>query len=74
MRLVILGSDMEKLGLSVEEAAEVIGIGRSEVYERLARGEIESIKIGRRRIITMEAAKRFLDDLVAAARDQTKSA
>ena len=65
---------MEKLGLSVEEAAEVIGIGRSEVYERLARGEIESVKIGRRRIIPMEAAKRFLDGLMAAARTERDSA
>jgi excisionase family DNA binding protein len=37
---------MEKLGLSVEEAAEVIGIGRSEIYERMGHGEIESVKIG----------------------------
>jgi excisionase family DNA binding protein len=63
---------VEKIGLSVDEAAEVIGIGRSELYERLATGEIESVKIGRRRIIPVEAAKRFLDGLMAAARNEAK--
>ncbi len=67
-------ASVEKLGLSVEEAAEVIGIGRSEIYERMARGEIESVKVGRRRIIPAEAAKRFLDGLLATARAQRDSA
>ena len=42
---------MEKLGLSVEEAAETIGIGRSEMYEQIAAGNIQTFKVGRRRLV-----------------------
>lgn len=37
--------DMERLLLRPTEAADVIGIGRSKVYELLARGELPSIRI-----------------------------
>lgn len=36
---------MERLLLRPTEAADVIGIGRSKVYELLARGELPSIRI-----------------------------
>jgi excisionase family DNA binding protein len=61
---------MEKLGLSVDEAAEVIGIGRSVLYALVTAGEIESVKIGRRRVIPVDAVERYFDSLVAAARDE----
>jgi len=35
--------------LTVEEAAEQLGIGRTLLYKLIARGEIESIRIGRLR-------------------------
>ena len=38
---------MERLLLRPLEAAEAIGIGRSKVYEMLARGELPSVRIGR---------------------------
>ena len=37
---------MEKLLLRPVEAAEVIGIGRSKVYELLSSGELPSIRVG----------------------------
>lgn len=37
---------MEKLLLRPVEAAEVIGIGRSKIYQLLASGELPSVKIG----------------------------
>ena len=37
----------DKLLLGVREAGEVIGIGRSTMYELLRSGEIESVRIGR---------------------------
>ena len=36
---------MDKLLLRPVEAAEVIGVGRSKVYELMARGEIPSVRI-----------------------------
>jgi excisionase family DNA binding protein len=44
---------MEKLLLTPEEVAEVLGIGRTKVYELMRLGLIESVKIhGCRRIPT----------------------
>jgi len=38
---------MEKLLLKPLEAAQILGIGRSLIYELIARREIPSIRIGR---------------------------
>jgi len=54
---------VEKLVLTPEEAAEALGIGRSKVFELLARGSLRSVKIGRYRRITCEALREFLDAL-----------
>lgn len=37
---------MEKLLLTAEETAEVLGIGRSKVYELLRAGTIQSVRTG----------------------------
>ena len=49
-----------------EEAAKRLAIGRTFVYELLASGRLESIKLGRRRLIPAEA----LESLVAELREQ----
>jgi len=41
----------ERLTLSVEEAARLLGIGRNLCYERVKTGEIPAIKIGRRLLV-----------------------
>jgi excisionase family DNA binding protein len=40
--------------------AKVVGLGRTTVYELIRRGEIRSIKIGRRRLIPAEEVDRLL--------------
>ena len=49
-----------RLLLSVEEAAELIGICRSNMFKLIRQGDIESVKVGRLRKITPAA----LDDYV----------
>jgi excisionase family DNA binding protein len=39
---------MDRLLLRPDEAAELIGIGRSKVYEMLATGELPSVRVGGR--------------------------
>jgi excisionase family DNA binding protein len=39
----------------VEEAARLLGIGRTTVYDLLRSGRLRSIKIGRRRLVPVEA-------------------
>jgi excisionase family DNA binding protein len=49
-----------KVLLSVDEAATALSIGRTFVYQLLMRGEIVSIKIGRRRRIPVSALQEFV--------------
>ena len=39
------------LALGIDDAAVAIGVARSALYAIVARGEIESFKLGRRRLI-----------------------
>jgi excisionase family DNA binding protein len=50
----------EKLLHSPEETGEMLGCGRSYVFELIARGEIESFKIGRLRKVPREAIDAYI--------------
>lgn len=52
--------EMSKKLLNVNEAAAVLGLGRSLVYTLIANGEITSIKIGRARRIPLSAIDAFI--------------
>ena len=58
-----------RLTLSVEEAAEVLGISRALAYDAVHRGEIPHIKIGRRLLVPKAA----LDHLLEVAEDGAAS-
>ncbi|MDG7002202.1 MAG: helix-turn-helix domain-containing protein [Nitrososphaerota archaeon] len=47
--------------LTVEEAAEMLGLSRAFAYEAVNRGEIPSIRIGRRILVPKVALDRLLD-------------
>jgi excisionase family DNA binding protein len=51
---------MDKLLLTAEEAAEVVGVGRTKVYELLRVGQIESVRIGRCRRIPLRAIQEYV--------------
>lgn len=52
----------ERLALSTSDAARIAGVGRTTLYEAIARGSLRSLKIGSRRLITVEALKQWLAD------------
>jgi len=52
----------ERLTLTVEEAAKLLGIGRQLAYERVKTGEIPAIKIGRRLLVPRSALEKLLAD------------
>ncbi len=54
-----------KLLLTVEEAAQALGLGRSLLYDLLARKEIFSVKIGRVRRIPLAALQAFIEQKIA---------
>lgn len=49
-----------RLTLTVEEAAETLGVSRAFAYEAVRRGEIPSIRIGRRILIPKVGLERLL--------------
>ncbi len=61
---------VEKLLLKPEEAAEILSIGRSKVYELMGTGELASVRIGACRRIPAES----LSEFVAGLRDTSPAA
>lgn len=57
----------DKLLHSPEESAELLGVGRSYMFELIARGEIESFKVGRLRKIPAQSLTDFVERQRAAA-------
>jgi excisionase family DNA binding protein len=51
----------ERLTLTVEEAASLLGISRNLAYELVAEGQIPSIRLGRRVLVPRQALHRMLD-------------
>ena len=60
----------ERRTLSIEEAAAVLGVGRSLMYDAARRGEIPVIKIGRRLVVP----RARLDAMLAAEGDAAEDA
>ncbi len=51
---------MERETLTVEEAAQVLGIGRSCAYEAARQGQIPVVRVGRRFVVPRAALEEFL--------------
>jgi excisionase family DNA binding protein len=56
-----VGVDGGPLLLSVKDAAAHLGISRGLMYELLNRGDMESLRIGPRRLVSREAINRFIE-------------
>ncbi len=67
----------ERLVYSVDEAAELLGMGRTYMFHLVATGEIESFKIGKMRKIPREAIDGYVERLrseQAAAAERAREA
>jgi excisionase family DNA binding protein len=53
---------MAKLTMSVEEAAEALGISKSAAYNAVHRGEIPSLRIGRRILVPQAGLARYVEE------------
>ncbi|WP_057882467.1 helix-turn-helix domain-containing protein [Tsuneonella troitsensis] len=52
----------EQLLVSVEDARAMLGnIGRTNLYAMLSRGELESRKLGKRRLVLVASIRRLID-------------
>ncbi len=57
---------MEQLLLRVDEAARVLGLGRTKVYELVSSGDLPSITVGTSRRIPAEGLRRWVAGRTAA--------
>lgn len=56
---------MDKLLLTTEEAAEVLGVGRSTVYDLIRLRLLRSVKLGKSRRVPAVACRELVDRLLA---------
>ncbi|WP_210202153.1 helix-turn-helix domain-containing protein [Methylobacterium sp. 190mf] len=62
-----LRAPMEKLAYTIPETCYVTGLGRTTVYNLMAKSKLQSLKVGGRTIITADSVRRFLASLETGA-------
>jgi excisionase family DNA binding protein len=50
---------MEAIAVSINDAAKALGLGRTSIYAMIAEGQLESFKLGRRRLVTVDSIRRL---------------
>ena len=63
------GPPTERLAYSVDEAARLTGLSRDLLYDEMRRGNLDYLKIGRRRLITRQHLELFLGIASGSAAD-----
>lgn len=56
----------DRIALTVEEAAQRLGLTRKALYAHLAAGHIPSVRLGRRRLIPVAALEKWLTEQTTA--------
>ena len=57
------GDAGEPIALSILQAAELVGVGRTSIYEALRQGRLKKCKFGRRSLILRSELERFCTSL-----------
>jgi len=57
------GAAGPRLLLKIEEAGTVLGVGRTKIFELVAGGQLESVRIGRARRIPAESLVAFVEGI-----------
>lgn len=53
---------MEQLTISVNATMRALGLGRTTVNAMIIDGRLESVKLGRRRLVKVESVRRLIGD------------
>ena len=61
---------MDKLLLKVEEAADLLSLGRSKVWQLIQDGRLETVRIGRARRVPYAAVRALVEQLAGPAEDR----
>lgn len=59
---VVSGIPPSKIAYTIKETTAAIGLSRSTIYKLMASGELQTIRIGQRRLIRAEALNRLLTE------------
>ena len=54
-----------KYTVSIVDAGKALGVGRSTIYELINSGDLKTIKIGRRNLVTIESIRSLVDQKTA---------
>ena len=49
--------------VGISEAARIIGIGRTRLYQLIDKGDLESVHLGQRHLVKYDSIERFVDSL-----------
>ena len=53
---------MEPILTSINGAAKALDLGRTSIYKLIEEGKLDSRKLGRRRMVTLESIRRLVDE------------
>ncbi len=53
-------SSLAPISVGVDDAARLIGVARSMFYEMIASGDIQTFKLGRRRLVRVKTLEAFI--------------
>ena len=51
----------DRVAWTVDETCQLLGLGRTTIYQLLAEGKIEAIRVGRRRLILVRSALALIE-------------
>ena len=49
--------------LKVEDAARLLGVGRTTLFELIGQGRIQTVRVGRRRLVVRAGLERFVEEI-----------
>ncbi|MFN4357012.1 helix-turn-helix domain-containing protein [Sphingopyxis alaskensis] len=56
-----LEAKMQSFTTSISQAAKALGLGRTSIYALINEGRLDTIKIGRRRLIKVESIRALIE-------------
>jgi hypothetical protein len=60
MEFPVLSLPLEPLTVRIPVAVQLTGIGRSKLYELIAAGEVETVKVGTSTLVTVASLRRLI--------------
>lgn len=57
---------MQPVTITIASARQALGIGNTKIYELINAGDLKTIRVGRRRLVTTASINKFVADRMAA--------